>query len=264
MGLKAGEVRLSQHNPHWTAMFKHEVEELWEYFGDYALRISHIGSTAVDDIETKPIIDIAVAVRRLSDFDKVSKKFSKNPDYSIKRNLEKEEILIRKGEKLNRSFYIHVMEIHSKRYRDAILFRDTLLEDEKIREDYRKLKHNLARKYPHDRHKYSSTKANFIETTLDLVWARTTLLPISVISLVTLIISSTSLIIRHFYSSKALFFGVSVNWLTLVGLVFGGLCFVTTFLSSIVLSCRYLGAQKRYEALSAKINKDFNKLKKKS
>ena len=64
MGLKVGEVKLEKHNPRWQYMFAKELEELWEYFGDEAIRISHIGSTAVEGLEAKPIIDIAVAVRR--------------------------------------------------------------------------------------------------------------------------------------------------------------------------------------------------------
>ena len=57
MDTKAGEVRLENHSPRWQRMFAQELDELWGYFGDTAIRISHIGSTAIDGIEAKPIID---------------------------------------------------------------------------------------------------------------------------------------------------------------------------------------------------------------
>ena len=259
MGLKVGEVKLEKHNPHWHQMFALELDELWDYFGDEAIRISHIGSTAIDGLEAKPIIDIAVALKDLDDFDKVSHKFTSDPDYSIKEDFDNDEILIRKGGKLNRQFYIHVMDIDSKRYKDTIFFRDTLLHDEKIRNDYRDLKHVLAKKYPHERKKYTASKADFIETTLDMTWAKTTLIPICVITGVALVTVILSLIVRLNTAADTLFFNLSVANLTMVGLCFGGVIAAATFLSALVLSSRYFRAKKHYDEIVAKLHRELAK-----
>lgn len=44
---------------------------LSDIFQDVALTIEHIGSTSVEGLSAKPIIDIAVGVKNLSDFEKV-------------------------------------------------------------------------------------------------------------------------------------------------------------------------------------------------
>ena len=235
MGLKAGEVKLEKHNPRWHQMFAQELEELWDYFGDTAIRISHIGSTAIDGLEAKPIIDIVVAVKDL------------------------DEILIRKGEKLNRQFYIHVMDIDSKRYRDAVLFRDTLLHDEKIRNDFRDLKHVLAKKYSHARKNYSKNKADFIEATLELVRARMVLSPMLIVCIVSLVVSSAALWLRFNIPPSTHIFGIGAPSLFRIGICFGGVTFATTLIAVIILICRYRTAKKHYNKITAKTQKELTK-----
>lgn len=259
MGLKVGEVKLVKHNPRWHQMFAQELEELWGYFGDYAIRISHIGSTAIDGLEAKPIIDIVVALKDLDDFNYVSYKFTSNPEYSIKEDFDNDEILIRKGGERNRKFYIHVMDIDTKRYRDVIFFRDTLLHDEKIRNDYRDLKHILAKKYPHNRKQYTAHKADFIETTLDMIWAKTTLWPILIISGVSLITSILALWARFNVPYGTEFCKLRVLDISRVGIFFGGVIFLTTILASAVLWSRYYNAKVHYKEIVAKIKKELAK-----
>lgn len=259
MGLKVGEVKLVKHNPRWHQMFAQELEELWDYFGDYAIRISHIGSTAIDGLEAKPIIDIVVALKDLDDFNYVSYKFTSNPEYSIKEDFDNDEILIRKGGERNRKFYIHVMDIDTKRYRDVIFFRDTLLHDEKIRNDYRDLKHILAKKYPHNRKQYTAHKADFIETTLDMIWAKTTLWPILVISGVSLITSILALWARFNVPYGTEFCKLRVLGISRAGIFFGGVIFLTTILASAVLWSRYYNAKVHYKEIVVKIKKELAK-----
>ncbi len=259
MGLKVGEVKLEKHNPHWHQMFARELDELWDYFGDVAIRISHVGSTAIDSLEAKPIIDIAVALDGLDDFNKVSHKFTSNPNYSIKEGFDNDEILIRKGSELNRQFYIHVMDIDSKRYKDTIFFRDILLGDEKVRNDYRSLKRLLAEKYPHNHKKYSTNKADFIKNTLDMCWAKTTLVPILVICAVSLATVLLALWARLSFPANSYFFHVSVLSLSRIGLCLGSIIFITTILASVILLFRYRRAKKAYNQIVTKTNKELTK-----
>ena len=259
MGLKVGEVKLVKHNPRWHQMFAQELEELWDYFGDYAIRISHIGSTAIDGLEAKPIIDIVVALKDLDDFDNISHKFTSNPEYSIKKDFDNDEILVRKGGERKRKFYIHVMDIDSKRYRDVIFFRDTLLHEEEIRNDYRDLKHILAKKYPHNRKQYTAHKADFIETTLDMIWAKTTLGPILVIAGVSLITSAIALWARFSIPYSAEFYHLRIGDISRAGIFFGGVIFLTTILASVVLWWRYCNAKKHYKEIVAKNKKELTK-----
>ena len=162
MGLKVGTVRIEKYNSNWENEFLKEKEILSKIFGDLAIEIEHIGSTAVKGLSAKPIIDIAVGVNKLVDFEKVKNEFEKEP-YLIKENSDDGEILIRKGTEDNRTHYIHVMEINSKRYKDTIVFRDYLRKHEDVAREYETLKIKLAIKYANNRKMYTSSKNEYIE-----------------------------------------------------------------------------------------------------
>lgn len=162
MGLKVGEVKLESYNPEWKKRFENEKENLKKKMGSIALTIEHIGSTSIEGLTAKPIIDIAVGVNNLEDFEKVRADFLKDENYSVKEDSQDDEILIRKGPESNRTHFIHVMEIDGNRYIESILFRDYLISNPIVSKDYEILKKELARLYPNERVKYTSSKNEFI------------------------------------------------------------------------------------------------------
>lgn len=166
MGLKVGEVRVEKWNPCWQEDFKVEKQNLLDVFGPLAIDIQHIGSTSVQDLDAKPIIDIAVGLEDLSDFEKVRQIFYQLPQYSIKVDNDPGEILIRKGPENNRTHFVHVMKYGDQRMNDSLKFRDILQHNSQLRDKYCKLKHQLADKYPNDRKTYTAHKAGFIEQVL--------------------------------------------------------------------------------------------------
>ncbi len=162
MGLKVGTVKIEKYNPNWELEFYKEKEDLAKIFGNLATEIEHIGSTSVKGLSAKPIIDIAVALKKLDDFEKVKEKFQKEP-YSVKEDSDEDEILIRKGAEDNRTHFIHVMEINSKRYKDTIIFRNYLRKHEEAMKEYESLKKELAKKYADNRKMYTSSKNEYID-----------------------------------------------------------------------------------------------------
>lgn len=162
MGLKVGTVKLEKYNSDWEKEFLKEKEILSKIFGDLAIEIEHIGSTAIKGLSAKPIIDIAVGINKLEDFEKVKNELKKDP-YSIKEYSDDGEILIRKGTEDNRTHFIHVMEINSKRYKDTIIFRNYLRKHEEAMKEYESLKKELARKYADNRKMYTSSKNEYIK-----------------------------------------------------------------------------------------------------
>ena len=154
--------RIEKYNSNWENEFLKEKEILSKIFGDLAIEIEHIGSTSVKGLSAKPIIDIAVALYKLDDFEKVKEKFQKEP-YSVKEDSDEDEILIRKGAEDNRTHFIHVMEINSKRYKDTIIFRNYLRKHEEAMKEYESLKKELAKKYADNRKMYTSSKNEYID-----------------------------------------------------------------------------------------------------
>lgn len=163
MGLKVGEVRLEAYNPQWKLDFLQEKAKLEQIFGDLAIKIEHVGSTSVPGLESKPIVDIAVGLKNLTDFEKVRSQLEKIADYSIKLDSDPEEILIRKGPESNRTHFIHVIEINGERYRKTVKIAEILRQDASLRAEYATLKQSLAAQFPHNRKAYSAGKAEFLE-----------------------------------------------------------------------------------------------------
>lgn len=166
MGLKVGTVKLEKYSSNWVNEFNEEKEILSKIFGDIALKIEHVGSTSIDGLSAKPIIDIAIAVNKLEDFEKIKSYFEKEP-YSIKKDSVNDEILVRKGSEDNRTHFIHIMELNSKRYQDTIIFRNYLKDNIDTLKAYEKLKKDLANKYSNNRKMYTASKNEFIQKVID-------------------------------------------------------------------------------------------------
>lgn len=169
MGLKIGTVQLEKYDSKWKEMFNEEKENLKAIFKDLAVEIEHIGSTSIEGLTSKPIIDIAVGVNKLEDFVKVKKYFLEEP-YSVKEDSVPGEILVRRGNKDNITHFIHVMEIESKRYKDTISFRNYLRTHKETLQEYESLKEELAKKYADNRKMYTSSKNDFIQNILKLAY----------------------------------------------------------------------------------------------
>lgn len=162
MGLKVGTVRLEDYNPEWKNSFELEKIVLSNIFKDIALSIEHVGSTSIEGLSAKPIIDMLVIIKTFSDFENVRYYFEKEP-YSIKLDSPEDEILIRKGDETNRTHFIHVVELGSDRQINTLLFRDYLRENKDAVLEYENLKKELAIKYADDRKMYTVSKNDFIQ-----------------------------------------------------------------------------------------------------
>ena len=166
MGLKMGTVKVEEYNSNWKNEFEQEKKILKEIFKDIAITIEHVGSTSIEGLSAKPIIDIAVSVSKLEDFEQVREYFINSNNYSVKEENSQDEILVRKGTPECITHFIHVMEYESERYKNVILFRDYLRKNVEEKNEYEKLKKELAEKYKDDRKMYTASKNDFIQKIL--------------------------------------------------------------------------------------------------
>lgn len=83
IGMKRNAVYLEEHQIEWEVDAEVTIRYIKRLFGNIAVDVQHIGSTAIKTIPAKPIIDIAIAVH---DYDAVLQK---------KDILEKEHIVFR-------------------------------------------------------------------------------------------------------------------------------------------------------------------------
>jgi GrpB protein len=62
-------ITLVPYDPAWPIMFEVEANQIRGVFRDLALRVEHVGSTAVPGLSAKPVIDIQASVACLTPFE---------------------------------------------------------------------------------------------------------------------------------------------------------------------------------------------------
>jgi len=154
-------VVIVDYDPAWPALFRELAERLRATLGETALRIDHIGSTAVPGLAAKPIIDVQVSVASFEPLDAIRAPLEAlgwvyrgdNPD------LAKRYFREAPG---TRRTHIHLRRAGSWAEQHALLFRDYLRSHPEDAARYAAVKRALARQHGDDRHAYTEAKGNII------------------------------------------------------------------------------------------------------
>lgn len=153
-------------NIKFEKQFLTEKENLELLSGNSIKRISHIGSTAIKNIKTKPIVDILIE----TDFDNkdIIKEILLNNDY-ILMNETTDKISFNKGYTAS-GYADNVFHIHIKEFGDCdeLYFRDYLNDNLPRAKEYEKLKEDLYNKYKPNRDLYTAGKTEFINETVSI------------------------------------------------------------------------------------------------
>ena len=167
IGLKRGTVELLPHNPLWENVAAETIKKLKSLLNDVAIDIQHVGSTSIQNICAKPIIDIAVSVNTLDSIKPYIELLKKNGIIFRKEDV-KEQLLFVIGdfEKEFRTHHIHVVEWNSIAWNNYINFRDYLNAFPEYAKEYDDLKKKLALEFANNRGNYTAGKHEFIEKIL--------------------------------------------------------------------------------------------------
>jgi GrpB-like predicted nucleotidyltransferase (UPF0157 family) len=161
--MKTKDVIVLSYQKEWKEAFLKIKDELNQVLKDKDVRIEHVGSTSVEGLAAKPVIDIDIIILR-TDFEDIKRKLEVL-DYHHEGNLG---ILDREAFKyVNKSHlmkhHLYVCPIDSDEYQRHLSFRDWLKTHPEDREAYGSLKMMLAKKYPHDIDRYMEEKSPLIE-----------------------------------------------------------------------------------------------------
>ncbi len=154
-------VILEKYKLEYPTFYLAEKEFLQRLLGAKILRISHIGSTAVTDLISKPTIDILLEVHENTDLTEEISYLTQN-GYIVNRP-PNDIIMFIKGYGINgfdeQCFHIHIRNLadHNEFY-----FRDYLIAHHETAKEYGELKKSLQQKYKHDRDAYTFAKSEFI------------------------------------------------------------------------------------------------------
>lgn len=156
---------LKEYNADYVKLYDEERKRLTNAFGrNIILRISHIGSTAVPNIISKPIVDILMEISKNSDKIKVENKLksmgwllmncSETPYF--RQTYNKGYTKYGFDEKV---YHLHVRFADDW---DELYFRDYLIEHKDIAKEYEKLKIGLKEKFEYNRDSYTLEKSDFV------------------------------------------------------------------------------------------------------
>ncbi|PYZ95695.1 hypothetical protein CR205_18440 [Alteribacter lacisalsi] len=167
-------VRVLPYDPTWKEAFEKEEKRLNRIFGKTARGIHHIGSTSVEGLNAKPIIDILIEVANMENADRCTEEMGMAGYTAKGENGIPGRRYFYKGEGNERSHHVHVFEEGSDQVITHLAFRDYLRKHPEEKRRYAALKEQLAVAYPKDIDSYIQGKTNFVEelTQKALSWAK--------------------------------------------------------------------------------------------
>jgi GrpB-like predicted nucleotidyltransferase (UPF0157 family) len=160
-------VVISAYDRNWPSLFEEEASRLALAFGLSALRIEHVGSTAVPGLAAKPVIDIQVSVPSLAPHGRY---------VEVMATLGYRHVTLGEFDLVYPFFHrpfqwpsthhVHLCEAGGEQERKHLIFRNYLRMRPSVAAEYEALKRELARTHdadtPQGMEAYSLAKSEFV------------------------------------------------------------------------------------------------------
>ena len=155
-------VRIVEHGPSWAAQAHDELRLLAEALGNVAVRLEHVGSTAVPGLAAKPILDLQLSVAAIQPRERYVTPLERLGYLFVPDPASPDFHLFGKPAERPRSHHLHVCEAGSEHEFRHLAVRDYLCghSDEAAR--YEALKREAVRRFPQDRLAYIEAKDEYV------------------------------------------------------------------------------------------------------
>ena len=161
-GVPRNKVILEAHDPAWAGEFQRTKARLESIHGERVVDIQHVGSTAIEGIVAKPMLDVAVLFREMTDAALDAMRDHGYEDYG--EVAEGKRLFILRDETGASLEHIHCYEEKRReRYDEQLRFRDFLRAHPEQARAYEQLKQALCRTYANDRRQYTAGKQGFFD-----------------------------------------------------------------------------------------------------
>lgn len=148
-------------DPEWHRQFGEAAVEISRIFGNECIEIHHIGSTSVEGLSAKPVIDLLPVVRSIENVDAFNGKMADAGYMAKGENGLPGRRYFQKGGN-ERTHHVHIYEEGSPEINRHLAFRDYLRTHPEKAKEYGTLKEELAAEYPQDIKKYIAGKAELV------------------------------------------------------------------------------------------------------
>lgn len=155
------EVKVTEYNKEWPLMYEKEAVKLRKIFRSEIIEIYHIGSTSVDGLIAKPIIDIMPIVRdvnRVDDYNTEMIDIGYEP--KGENRLPGRRFFQKGGDE--RTHHIHFYEMGNTEIERHLAFRNYLRTHPDVLKKYGSLKKELSQRFPRDIAAYISGKEQLV------------------------------------------------------------------------------------------------------
>lgn len=162
------EVALHEYQSSWPMAFCAERDRLESLLPGAFIELQHIGSTAIQGMPAKPIIDILAGVGSMNQADSLVEAICKSgyttsPEFNA--TLTDRRWFMRWADG-HRTHHLHVVVHDGDVWHERLRFRDALRSQPELAERYALLKSQLAARHTNDREAYTDAKAEFVRSVL--------------------------------------------------------------------------------------------------
>ena len=161
--MRTKNVVVEKWNPKWKDEFERIVDSLGEDVIYNSVKIEHVGSTSVEGLSAKPIIDLDIVIE--NDKFEIIKRLLNDKGYKHEGDLgiEGREAFSYSGKEELMTHHLYVCTKDSEELFKHITFRDFLKNNSALASEYSKVKEQAAVLYPDDIDKYMEFKSEIIE-----------------------------------------------------------------------------------------------------
>ena len=145
----------------WTLLYKEESTHLYKVFRNEIIKIHHIGSTSVEGLLAKPIIDILPVVKnivRIDDFNNAMIDIGYEP--KGENGLPGRRYFEKGGDE--RTHHIHFYENGNYEVERHLAFRNYLRSHPEVAKEYGDFKKELSQCFPYDIEAYINGKERLV------------------------------------------------------------------------------------------------------
>lgn len=168
LGLRRGTVALESYTSDWVAIFENEARRLRHELGSRIIAVEHIGSTSIPGMDAKPILDMMVGIQYISQADSILDDLVRM-GYQRRVNGDlPDRVFLVKGPEIRRIHHLSITYMDSPFWKEHILFRDALRQNDVLAAEYLDLKRRLAERFGSDRNSYTAGKEKFVRSILAL------------------------------------------------------------------------------------------------
>ncbi|MBR6554595.1 MAG: GrpB family protein [Clostridia bacterium] len=162
--MRTAKVVVVPYDAGWQRDFAAIREELARALGSLALRIEHVGSTAVEGLSAKPCIDIDVVIQDYGVFDAVVAKLAEiGYQHEGDLGIRDREAFCYANKPHLQKHHLYVCPLQSAELHRHLTFRDFLRTHPEAVRQYGAVKEAAARLFPHDIDGYIRHKTPCIE-----------------------------------------------------------------------------------------------------